>query len=454
MAQPYDINMPNLLNYYNAGVDRARANVKYAQEQEALRQEAEKNAFVAAAYRRNYDPATGRVNQNALMGELARQGYGADIPAYTQTYQELEKGRIANFAEELKNQKDLLAGVSDQASWDAWSANARTRLGPEVGKFIPAQFSEEAKRKLMQDADKQYEQIYREVDLSGRKEIIGSPVYGPPSATPVYTGQVTVSPDEASRAARDRGTRPLGFREVELQLPTGEVVPGVFDPNSAQYGLYTPQGLAPLPPGTRPVTASTNTGYIGAVQKGAAERDVAAYNAAKAAQVGLIKDYETLDLLESGEPATGLFGEAQLFVDRVLAEFDGDSKAARRASDTQLLNALLGSDVFANIQALGIGARGLDTPAEREFLREVVSGTTKLTPDTLRRMANLRVSIKERAIKEFNRRVEAGELDVFLRASGLPKETIPLPSRQKRGAGADPYAGISDEELLRMIGQP
>ena len=205
MAQPYDINMPNLLNYYNVGVDRARTNLKYAQEQEALRQEAEKNAFVAAAYRRNYDPATGSVNTNALMGELAREGYGKDIPAYMQTYQDLEKGRIANFAEELKNQKGLLAGVSDQASWDAWSANARTRLGPEIGKFIPAQFSEEAKRKLMMDADKQYEQIYREVDLKGTKEIVGSSVYGPPDATVVYSGQVTMDPNEAARIRSGAG---------------------------------------------------------------------------------------------------------------------------------------------------------------------------------------------------------------------------------------------------------
>ena len=206
MAQPYNIDMPNLLNYYNVGVDRARTNVKYAQEQEALRKEAEKNAFVAAAYRRNYDPATGSVNTNALMGELAREGYGADIPAYMQTYQKLEKSRIANFAEELKNQKDLLAGVSDQASFDAWSANAAARLGPEVAKVIPREYSEDVVRRLRLGADKLNEQIYREFDLGGTKEIVGSPVYGPPSATPVYSGQVTMDPNEAARARSGAGS--------------------------------------------------------------------------------------------------------------------------------------------------------------------------------------------------------------------------------------------------------
>jgi hypothetical protein len=50
------------------------------------------------------------------------------------------------------------------------------------------------------------EQIYREFDLGGTKEIVGSPVYGPPSATPVYSGQVTMDPNEAARARSGAGS--------------------------------------------------------------------------------------------------------------------------------------------------------------------------------------------------------------------------------------------------------
>ncbi len=204
MPQPYNIPMPNVVESYNRGVDRARTNLDYAREQEALRQEQIKNALIADAYRRNYDPGTGRVNTNALMGELAKAGYGADIPKYMQTYGDLEKTRIANFADELKNQKGLLSGVSDQASWDAWSANAASRLGPELARFIPPTYSEEAKRKLMLDADKQYEQVYRDFDLGGTKSVLGSPKYGGPSAEPVFGGQVTMTPYEEGRLAIER----------------------------------------------------------------------------------------------------------------------------------------------------------------------------------------------------------------------------------------------------------
>lgn len=34
----------------------------------------------------------------------------------------------------------------------------------------------------------------------------------------------------------------------------------------------------------------------------------------------------------------------------------------------------MGADVFAMLKPLGIGARGLDTPAERKFLQEVLTG--------------------------------------------------------------------------------
>ncbi|MEB3202536.1 MAG: hypothetical protein VKK05_06960, partial [Synechococcus sp.] len=196
--------MPNVVESYNRGVDRARANLDYAREQEAIRQEQIKNSLIADAYRRNYDPGTGQVNTNALMGELAKAGYGADIPKYMQTYGELEKTRIANFAEELKNQRNLLSGVSDQASWDAWSANAASRLGPELARFIPPTYSDEAKRKLMLDADQQYEQVYRDFDLGGTKFVLGSPKYGGPSAEPVFGGQVTMSPYEEGRLAIER----------------------------------------------------------------------------------------------------------------------------------------------------------------------------------------------------------------------------------------------------------
>ena len=158
--------------------------------------------------------------------------------------------------------------------------------------------------------------------------------------------------------------------------------------------------------------------------------DLAAeYNAVKSAARGLPKDYETLRLLREGKPSTGITSELSTNFNRIISAVADDPEAAERVADSQYLEALLGSDVFQQISALGVGARGLDTPAEREFLREVVSGTRKLDKDTLIRMAEMRAKYKEDLVQDYNARIESGELDDFFENYGRPKRTFNLPER-------------------------
>lgn len=171
--------------------------------------------------------------------------------------------------------------------------------------------------------------------------------------------------------------------------------------------------------------------YQTTVGKASGEADIASFDLAQRAADDLLKDFNTIELLKTGKASTGITAELALGINRLKADIGGDKEAARKVADTELLNALLGSDVFSNIQALGIGARGLDTPAEREFLREVVSGTISLNAETLRRMAEIRANVKERAIDRFNQRVEKGELDRFFQATGREKRKIEKPARQK-----------------------
>jgi hypothetical protein len=95
-----------------------------------------------------------------------------------------------------------------------------------------------------------------------------------------------------------------------------------------------------------------------------------------------------------------------------------------------LLNSLLGADVFPQIGALGIGAKGLDTPAEREFLRQVMTGTINMNKDTLIRMTNLRKKYEEKSLTDYNKAVEEGQLDDLFQFSGLPKRKLTVPSGQ------------------------
>jgi len=63
---------------------------------------------------------------------------------------------------------------------------------------------------------------------------------------------------------------------------------------------------------------------------------------------------------------------------RSIQLFSQKRSRGERISDTEYLDAMLGSDVFPMIKQLAIEADGLDTPAEREFLRKVMSGTSEL----------------------------------------------------------------------------
>jgi hypothetical protein len=194
--------------------------------------------------------------------------------------------------------------------------------------------------------------------------------------------------------------------------------------------------------------------YQTTVGKASGEADIASFDAAQRASDDLVKDFETINLLQTGKASTGITAELALGINRVKAAVGGDKEAAKKVTDTELLNALLGSDVFSNIQALGVGARGLDTPAEREFLREVVSGTISLNAETLRRMAEIRANVKERAIDRFNQRVEKGELDRFFQATGREKRKIEKPARPKAPeAGGKVFKTEADAEAAFKAGK-
>jgi hypothetical protein len=167
--------------------------------------------------------------------------------------------------------------------------------------------------------------------------------------------------------------------------------------------------------------------YSKTVGKSRAERDVQQFGAAEAAVENIPKINEILNELKTGEAFTGAFSEVQKNIQKVQAKFADDRKAGKRVSDTEYLDALLGSDVFPMIGALGIGARGLDTPPEREFLRQVMTGTVSLERDTLIRMTELRKNVAERAVKKFNTRVDKGEFNDFFKFQGTQPQRFELP---------------------------
>jgi len=179
------------------------------------------------------------------------------------------------------------------------------------------------------------------------------------------------------------------------------------------------------------VNVSTDKAYKGAVAKGGAATDLEIYDAAQAAPNQIAKLDETLSILRSQDINTGIGAELFTVLDQARAQFLADKKAGKRVSSTQYLDSLLGSDVFPQISALGIGAKGLDTPAEREFLRQVMTGTITLNKDTLIKMAELRRKGIESNVTKFNKLVDDGSFDDFFEARRRPKEKVVLPTTPK-----------------------
>jgi hypothetical protein len=192
--------------------------------------------------------------------------------------------------------------------------------------------------------------------------------------------------------------------------------------------------------------------YAKVAGKSTAERDINLIESAQSVATTLPKMYETRQLLESGDLNTGIGAEIQQVIDRVRSKFLNDKRAGRVVNDTEYLNALLGSDVFPQISALGIGARGLDTPAEREFLREVITGTISMDRNTLKRMTDFRIRSAERAVEKYNEQLGAGEFKQYQTVTGRtlnPIRTQTPPARQGDGTpSAAPAAPAGNIDAL------
>lgn len=158
------------------------------------------------------------------------------------------------------------------------------------------------------------------------------------------------------------------------------------------------------------------------------EQDITGASQAQSALGNIAKTDEVLTLLDEGVPVTGLTATIQDVVNNARAML-GDQEAIRKASDTGLLNALLGQEVFGAITGLGIGARGLDTPAEREFLREVMAGTITMNEETIRKIAELRRKYAVEVINKYNEKVDAGDYNLLNQTFGNRYQKIEIPEK-------------------------
>ena len=150
----------------------------------------------------------------------------------------------------------------------------------------------------------------------------------------------------------------------------------------------------------------------------AATRDAAAFAAAGSAVEKYAKISTTIDLIKKGDANLGFLSDLRTDADRVLATLFGDKEALQAVTDTELINSLTGSTVFGLLQELGIGARGLDTPAEVKFLRQVMTGDTAMTKSALLGLLELSAEKSRNAVNGWNKRSEDNSNQPFYDIKG------------------------------------
>lgn len=210
-----------------------------------------------------------------------------------------------------------------------------------------------------------------------------------------------------------------------------------YTPSSGNVVREQDIGPAAKPANTTIMLPPGETAY----QKGGGEwlvkRDTSLIDAAEKAVKQLPKLYQVTALLEKGKATTGFGAEFINDMNRVKQQFMKDERTAESISDTELLQSLTGSDVFPMIDALGIGARGLDTPAERDFLQKVFTGTIEMSDATLKEMTRIREKYATQAIEEYNSKVETGYFkDLQKVRPGLKIEKLTIPKRPATGTNA------------------
>jgi hypothetical protein len=236
------------------------------------------------------------------------------------------------------------------------------------------------------------------------------------------------------------------IKEYNLLNPAGKIEPdanGVLQIINERTGTSRPV----LGADGKPVIAKSpfESAYSKGVGEAAATSDVALVNSAQAAVAKLQDINQTLTQLNKSDAITGFGADLLTDVERFRAQFTQDIKAGKRVADTQILNAMLGSEVFGMIQSLGIGAKGLDTPAEREYLREVMTGTVRMDKAALIKLTEIRKNVTERAIDEYNKKLDSGELNRYFETRGIKPKRIEKP--------ASPSAAVTDSiESLKEAG--
>jgi hypothetical protein len=148
--------------------------------------------------------------------------------------------------------------------------------------------------------------------------------------------------------------------------------------------------------------------------------------AAQTANENLPKMYTALNMLKTQPITTGLGYQFYDIINQLRSQYLSDKEAGVEVTNSQYLDSLVGGAVFNAIADLGIGARGIDTPAEKDFLLEVITGKRSLSKDALIAITEMRIENTEKSVNRFNDYLSKGDYKDYEKARGRKLSPIEL----------------------------
>ena len=330
---------------------------------------------------------------------LQQEGLGQEAQKVLQRIQELQKG-----ADALKQTADLANVDFSSAAAVQQAAQDALRSGDRAGGVA---LLKEAKQ-LKEAEGKQ----------TKRKTLVESRAAGivrnnpdmPAEVVPLVAGDDDLFKEwgktlfEAKKNNYDLSYQTFdGERVMRLvDKETGKLIKEVVLGKAAQTGTNVE-----INTGDMQTAGEKSKGTV--LGKGVGEDLLKTRLAAQTANENLPKMYTALNILKTQPITTGLGYQFYDIINQIRSQYLSDKEAGVEVTNNQYLDSLVGGDVFNAIADLGIGARGIDTPAEKDFLLEVVTGKRSLSENALIAITEMRIKNTEKSVKKFNDYLSKGD---------------------------------------------
>lgn len=123
---------------------------------------------------------------------------------------------------------------------------------------------------------------------------------------------------------------------------------------------------------------------------------------------------------------TGTGADARYAIEKALST--AGLVGSDRAANTEVLMSGLAKTTLAGVKTSGLGAGNGFTDKDREFLEGAISGTTKMTPENIRRVADLSERVATTNHKKGTQVLQRWQADPALRAVSQDSVIDPLPT--------------------------